>query len=306
MKIGILGYGSIGKRHAGNVQTLGHKVNAYDPVGQIDGICTPERAKVIDWADAIIVASPTAHHVIDFHDAAAAGKHVLVEKPFACDGPTDILHNMLKSAHLINKNIIIATGFNLRFHSCVQEVKKLMDKRYIGDPVCASFTVNQLSSKPVYLRDGIIRNWLSHEIDLAHFLLGDGTVESCVAPIDELGYDSKEAFLGMKFDNVRDKVFVQGDYYTNPEQRFFWIEGTDASLYVNLIRREVYAKHKKDNVPKMIFQGNDSFDENYIEEMRAFIGSIHAEEHNPWLATAEDGIRAHATVMEARKKAGLE
>jgi len=56
----------------------------------------------------------------------------------------------------------------------------------------------------------------------------------------------------------------------------------------------------------MIFQGNDSFDDNYVSEMRAFIGSIHAEEHNPWLATAEDGIRAHTTVMEARKKAGLE
>src|SRR6516164_10500249 len=132
MKIGILGYGSIGKRHAGNVQTLGHKVNAYDPVGQIDGICTPERAKVIDWADAIIVASPSAHHVIDFHDAAVEGKHILVEKPFAYDGPIGVLHNILKAARLIKENTIIATGFNLRFHSCVQEVKKRSEERRVG------------------------------------------------------------------------------------------------------------------------------------------------------------------------------
>jgi predicted dehydrogenase len=298
MRIGILGDGSIGQRHYQNAESLGHEVFVYEP--KFSTLET--RGFVINCANAIIVASPTECHVQDLHDSLAAKKHVLVEKPIGYDDP-EIVKNILLFAD--EANLIVATGFNLRFHACVQKVKRMIMAGELGDIVCASFSVNQLSTKAPYMRDGVIRNWLSHEIDLAHFLLGEGEVIECTAPMDEFGHDSKDAFIAMKFPAVSDRVFIQGDYYTSPEQRFFWIEGEKLTVYVNLITRLVSSK-KKGEPPHVIMVAKDSFDENYIDELRHFISSVRLESHQEWLATGHDGVRSLRTVMAARQKAGLD
>lgn len=298
MKIGVLGQGSIGKRHMQNALKLGHDVAIYDPAHHV----SPTRNEVIGWSDAIIVASPTEYHSIDLHDALTSGKHVLVEKPIAYDAPS-IIANILSNA---DPNLIVATGFNLRFHSCVQEAVRVVNKGDIlGKIKAASFSVNQLCAKPPYLRDGVIRNWLSHEIDLAHFLFGQGEVIKCTAPIDEFGHDSKEAFIEMKFPAVETKVWIQGDYYSNPEQRYWWIEGEVCTIYCNMIRREIYMRLPEEQ-PTRYFYGEDSFDENYIDELKEFIHTIETGEPAKWLAGGYDGVRSLKTVMAARKMAGLE
>jgi predicted dehydrogenase len=299
MNIGILGYGSIGKRHFNNANRLGHEVMAYEP--QFIAGTRAERGFVIEWADAIIVASPTECHLSDMHDAIAANKHVLVEKPIAYDD-SKLTHHLLTTASA--NNLIVATGFNLRFHSCVQEAARILANGTLGEIESASFSVLQKTEKPPYLRDGIIRNWLSHEIDLAHFLLGDGEVIRCTAPIDAEGKDSTEAFIELKFPAIKDRVFIAGDYHTDPEQRYWWIQGEEALLCCNMIRRELYMKTNGDI--SMIFRGEDSFDQNYIDELRDFIVNIETGSHSPWLATGEDGVRSLRTVMAARTMAGLE
>jgi predicted dehydrogenase len=296
MKIGILGYGSIGRRHTKNATALGHQTRVYDP--QIGDFT---REHVIGWADAIIVASPTEDHVIDLHDSLASGKHVLVEKPIGYDSPNTIENIFSNAAY----DLIVATGFNLRFHSCVQETVRVLNKGLLGDIQCASFSVLQKSDKSPYLRDGVIRNWAVHEIDLAHFFFGEGGVIQCTAPMDDQGKDSTECFITMKFPSVADRVFIQADYYTDPQQRFYWIEGSVASIYVNLIRREIAMRINGEGMA-LYFQGHDSFDDNYVDELKTFINVIETSDHGKWLAGGYDGIRALRTVMAARKMAGLE
>jgi phosphoglycerate dehydrogenase-like enzyme len=62
MKIGILGLGSIGSRHAKNLKAMGHEVLGYDPARG-----THSRDAVLE-ADAIIIASPTTKHCNDLLD----------------------------------------------------------------------------------------------------------------------------------------------------------------------------------------------------------------------------------------------
>lgn len=301
MKVGILGYGSIGKRHFENAyKHLGHTALWYDPA--VPG--SEDRETVLSWADAIVVASPSQCHAADLMEAINRGKSVLVEKPIGYDCPAYI-DAFLQGARLRWKpNLIVATGFNLRFHYCVRFVKRMLELNGLGPLKAASFTVNQRTEKPPYLRDGIIRNWMSHEIDLAHHLLGDGTVAFATAPLDDSGRDTISCWIRMEFPAVEQAVYLQGDYFTEPEQRFFWIEGEKGSIYCNLVQRQVMMRMRGEN-PKLIYTGPDTWDHNYRDEMNAFLMSVDTGQHHKFLATGEDGVRALYTVMAARKAAGL-
>lgn len=294
MNIGILGCrGSIGLRHTENFKKLGHEVYGYD---ECFGRDLSARAFMIDASDAIIIATPTKEHVSDLMDVLDAGKHVLVEKPIGYDCPP-FIQGLIEGYRSKGTKAIIATGFNLRFHECVKYVKGHLDE--LGGLKAASFSVLQKSNKPEYIRDGVLRNWLSHEIDLAHWLLGPGSVRSCTCD------DQVDCNLWMKFPTVKDTVYLNADYITEPHQRFFWIEGEKGAFYVNLERREVYRRDESREVKTVLVAG-DNWDQNYREEALTFINSIEVGKHLKPLATAEDGVRSLYTVMQARFKAGLE
>lgn len=305
MRIGILGLGSIGARHANNAVDLGHEVDFYDPVRQTypdSKVRFQYRGHVLATSDAIVVASPSNCHGIDFQDAVHTGCHVLVEKPFGYDCPP-LLDGYLQAKRGVYPGLIVATGFNLRFHACVGQTKKLMPE--LGELLSASFVVRQKTEKEPYLRDGIIRNWCSHEIDLAHYLLGPGKVSTCVAHTDEHGKDTIDATMILDFDNVKGDVYLDADYYTDPEQRYFWIEGSKANVYVDLVKRTVFWHDKRTGKRHQVLAATDTYDDNYIDEMATFMQSIEQNHHQAPLATGEDGIRALYTVMDARAKAGL-
>src|SRR6266446_3673187 len=301
MKIGILGYGSIGQRHASNLLKLGHQVYIYDPVDPQTVFSA--RELVIKHADAIVVASPSKNHAEDMIDAVNAGNHVLVEKPFGYDCPS-FLAGYLKGGHRKWRDkLIIATGFNLRFHDCVRRTKELIPE--IGPLKTAMFTVRQKTEKPPYLRDGIIRNWLSHEIDLAIYLLGEiDYIDRCDAPIDEHGNDATEAHIVIQFKDVQNKVHFEADYLSSPESRYFWIDGEDGAIYVDLVKRNVFMRDSAGH-HRQVLATTDSWDQNYIDEMKCFIKSIEIGQHQAPLATAEDGVKCLEAVMTAREKAGL-
>ncbi len=298
MKFGILGYGSIGNRHLHNLLELNHSVSWYDPkLGHLSKI----RTDIINWADAIVVASPSKNHAQDMIDSVDAGKHVFVEKPFGYDCPP-FLAGYLKGVRMKpGGNIIVATGFNLRFHDCVRKTKELIHE--IGPLKAAMFTVRQKTDRPQYLRDGIIRNWLSHEIDLARYLLGEiDYVDRCDAPINKDGNDATEAHIVIKFNDVQNKVHFEADYFSSPESRYFWIEGENGSIYVDLVKRNVFTR---DNDHRQVLAAMDSWDQNYMDEMKCFIKSIEIGQHQTPLATGEDGVKCLEAVMAAREKAGL-
>ena len=60
MKIGILGYGSIGRRHADNAKKLGHEVIVYDPMLQHNDV--KFEREVYDQAVAVVIATPSTLH----------------------------------------------------------------------------------------------------------------------------------------------------------------------------------------------------------------------------------------------------
>jgi len=304
MLVGVLGLGSIGDRHARNLMNLGHQVVFHDPVV----LGSMERDQVIKMSDAVIVCTPTKQHGRDLCDVLDARKHVLVEKPIGYDCPPYIA-GYIMGARSEKPDLVVATGFNLRFHHCVKKVKQLIDGGFIGDLKEADFRVLQKNNKPEYLRDGVIRNWASHEIDLARHLLGNLHVELC--NVNMLGPTSKQdvsAYIQMvALDMNEASVSVSADYLKHPEDRGFSIRSEDNMILCDLVKREVSwgpawdFSGKEDHEAKF----TDTFDENYIDEMKAFINAIEGKDRGP-LADGSDGVAALQIVMDARKKAGLD
>lgn len=297
--IGVIGLGSIGMRHAKNLCTLVNKVVAYDPEEKRAYELMRHRPanfppgtvtkieELFEVSDAIVIASPTPTHADMMFMALEAKKPFFVEKPIS---------------DRVRCGYATMVGYNLRFHSCVKKAKEWLDAGLIGEPLWANFTVGQYNDKPAYLRDGVILNW-SHEIDLALYLLGGGSVAGSSTRLSD-GHDDMTDILLTHVNGCRTTVHL--DYLTKPEQRTFIIQGTKAKIAFDLVGRSghILYEHRLYRPGDDDFFGDDSWDENYVEEMQAFIDRIDGKETLG--ATGAEGLAVLDICLEVRKQAGLD
>jgi predicted dehydrogenase len=291
MKVGIVGYGSIGMRHADNAAVLGHEVVVYDPLTRRD---VKFERMIYDECDAIVVATPSTAHEAPLRAAIERGRHVLVEKPIATS--IGMLPELLAVAH--EKNLVVMMGNNLRFHPCVQQAKEWMDEGQIGLPIWAHFTCGALSVKPLYLSDGVILNTGAHEVDIALHLLGPVKVVLSANAHqiggDDDGPDDIADFLLLHESGVRSSFHL--DFVTRNEIREAWIVGDEDKIGIELRNRNISLGSRA-----MARDGN--YDGDYFAEMEAFFKRID-HQITPG-ATGEDGLATLRVLLDVRRKAGL-
>lgn len=285
-KICVIGCGSIGERHALNLEGLGHIVDRFDPVrfpgkNPYDSIIS---------SDAVVIAAPSSMHDDYMEDSVYYNKPFFVEKPIA----DNILGSVINDA----KKAVMC-GYNLRYHSCVKKAREWLDTGRIGKPLWANFTLGQYNDRPAYLRDGVILNW-SHEIDLALYLLGRAKVEASSTRLTD-GKDDMTDILLTNESGCRSIVHL--DYITKPEVRQFIIGGSNGTMEVYLLSRAAYL-NSNGIIANSAFRGRDTWNDNYTEEMQAFIDRIDGKETIG--CTGEEGLEVLKICLEVRKQAGLE
>jgi len=135
MKILIIGFGSIGKRHYKNLTSLGYKdIVVFDPSDKTfdntAGIIRIGKFNInsAEDFDAAFICSPNNLHIKHALICAKAGLHLFIEKPLS--------HN-LKNLRLLEnickkKKLITMVGCNMRFHPCLEFIKKYMDGKKLG------------------------------------------------------------------------------------------------------------------------------------------------------------------------------
>ena len=272
-KIGILGMGSIGSRHAENLKKIGCEILPYDPTGSI---CTHEEA--LDDSNAIVIASPISEHYIDLMDALATKKPVFCEKPIAHIG------------HASFSNVAMV-GYNLRFHPCVIAAKEWVDQ--IGTIFSADFMCAQYNDK---YKDHVVLNW-SHEIDLAHYLLGQPNYAS-IMPLGIYDREVGTHVSAKAIWAVQDKpalVTMHLDYLARPEIRQFLIIGSEGQIIVDLYGRQGWLRDAKGQVIDTIDETYTSYDDDYLDEMKEFIGILDGERPYNRGCTGEEALRALET-----------
>ncbi len=173
----VIGFGSIGKRHAKILSEMGFQV-AVVSRRQIVFASTYNTCKdaVADWQpDYVVVASRTEQHIDDLKrlDQAGFKGRVLVEKPL-----------LAKPASLLGLQFErLFVGYNLRFHPVMEVLRKaLKDQKvlalmvhvgqFLGD--WRPGTRYQESYSAERAGGGVLRD-LSHELDYVLWLVGKWT-----------------------------------------------------------------------------------------------------------------------------------
>lgn len=285
MRIGILGYGSIGSRHGRNLVALGHQIILHDPA-MAESL---PKAVVIEKSDAVVIASPTSEHSRDIALCRSRQKPCFAEKPIAND---------IKAKGDAHLSWPLMVGYNLRFHPCIIKAKEWLEEGRIGTPHWATFVCAQYNDKPEYLRDGVTLNW-SHEIDLALHLLGEASVVG--AAIN--GNDSmSDILLHHRPDGVQTSIHL--DYLTRPEHRGFSITGPNGIIIANLPARTLIFVDTEGN-PKQVEQYPGSFDDDYMVEMATFLAKVGGTEKSMLGCTAKEAIDVLKICQKAKKVAGI-
>jgi predicted dehydrogenase len=78
--------------------------------------------------EAVVFATPHSQHARQVEQAAAAGKHVFVEKPFTLDSASarDAIAAVEKAG------VVLSVGFNRRFHPTMKEMKERLTRGQFG------------------------------------------------------------------------------------------------------------------------------------------------------------------------------
>ena len=177
MRIGVIGFGSIGSRHARILRDFGHDVCIVSARENKD---FPRVSSLTDLLrlhspEYLVIASPTSQHIEDLTELSRQRFNglILVEKP--------LIHQSVPIPPLATTQVAI--GYNLRFHPLTQLLKDTVNTyKHVTSAV---FYAGQLLTKWRPERDyrntssakrsmggGLLRD-LSHELDLASFLFGE-------------------------------------------------------------------------------------------------------------------------------------
>jgi predicted dehydrogenase len=316
MRIGIIGLGSIGLRHARNARALDHDVTAFDPdesrrtlFAQDGGTATADEDAVFGNNDAVIICSPNRFHLAHLRRAVDAGIHALVEKPLS--HTLDGLSAVLDAAD--SQKLSIGVAMNLRFHPVAVTARDIVRSAAYGRPLWARFTMSSYlpSWRPHqdyragYTADreggGILLDDV-HEPDLACFILGTARTAAASAHNTGALEITTEDCADIVLDHGTARSVIHMDYVSRHKRRFFEIQCENAFIHGDLIKRHltVYG-NENDTIRDEQFAG--SFDDDYINELKTFIASISGTAAYP--APARESVAVLSCVLDAHTMAGL-
>lgn len=301
----IAGFGSIGRRHLRNLQSLGCKNiillrtgKSTLPDDEIKDIKTEYSLQnaLAHQPFATIVSNPTALHMKVALAAAKAGSHLFLEKPVSHDlRGIEELQKLVKE-----KNLIVAVGYQFRFHPDLQRIKRSLEKNRIGqvsnvqvhwgeylpswhpwEDYKKSYSANKKLGGGVLLT-------LCHPFDYLRWLFGEVlTVSALQSNSRELGIDAEDsADILLKFNSgVIGNVHL--DYLERPTNHFIHIIGQNGIIHWN-------------------FTDSLNIDRNQIffTEMRQFLNCIKSKKQPD--CNLNDGIAALRIVLAAKQSAKTE
>ncbi len=139
MRVAVVGAGSIGRRHIGNLIALGCEVTVSDPdeAQLAEALRLHPDAKASEWpkqADAWVIASPHRTHLTYAEDAINRRIPLFVEKPLGSLDQLPLWRRLAKRAEAIE--LATQVGYNLRFHPLLRLMREQFKEPTAGGFYC--------------------------------------------------------------------------------------------------------------------------------------------------------------------------
>ncbi len=320
IKIIIIGFGSIGRRHYKNLQRLGYKnVHAFDVEKRKlePGIKTIEQltTKAMRVFDIAFICTPTHFHIKTALIAARAGCHLFIEKPLSNDlKDVDKLISICKQ-----KKLIVMVGCNMRFEPCIKKIKELLEKKFLGKIYAIYLEYGRylpyqrlgVDYKKVYASNkkmggGIMLDDI-HDFDLLFWFNNFAKVIKAQFLFDRLSdlqIDVEDICMSqIKFQN---NIFgsIRCDYLQQYKNRICKIIGEKGNLAWdfrdNVLYFEYFGKNNKEVKKKVFAPHSKNPNQPYIDELEYFLGCI--EKQQPTFNDIEKSLLPLRLILEAQEK----
>lgn len=249
MKVGLIGYGSIGKRHVKNLLTLNYPdITLFREKGRGNEFNLKEEYDFDSFAkkdfNFIIISNPTTFHFKTALPFIKSNSNLLIEKPVVFE----------KAEYLAMKKLLKEycgfgmVAYNMRFHPCVTKVKQIINDGSLGKVYSSRFFVGQYL--PDWRPDQDYRTGVSalknlgggvvfeliHEIDMALFLFGKpvSEVSSVALRLSALEIETEDISEIMFLSENNVIISIHQDYLNRDYRRTIEIVGEKGTLYCDL------------------------------------------------------------------------
>lgn len=302
LHIVVLGTGSIGRRHADNLEALGERVTrlSWRETGA-KGL----DARLAETApDGLVVATAThvRHEVIT--SAAARGLPVYIEKPVAFRQHD--LDAILAALGPLSARSF--AGFMMRYHPVVEALKSRAHVPYrfafeIGHDVTQWRESWRFSdSYAARARGGGVLLDLCHELDLAHHLVGTLSLAD-VACLGHAVYPGVDMSTLVRLDGAESHGSVAMDYLAPEGHRRIALRGQQAEVEADLLAATITTRTAgaTPEIAHFAFDRNQMFRRITADWLRVLRGQAPDNPHAPRLDRVVDTCRLIASAWEARR-----
>ena len=334
MNILIEGFGSIGQRHFRNIVSIYPNANMYILRRKNNQIFLNNDNQLIKKhnhkfqvinkkkelkntnIDASFICNPTSMHNKTILEHLKFSDNIFVEKPLSTS-----LSELKKIQKILkyNKNKKIMIGFHLRFNKCLKYIKKLLNKKEIGNICSCEITIAEritnfhpyesyIGSYAAKKKlDGGVTLTQSHAMDFALYLFGKPIkVYSVGGHLSNLEIDVEDTSHSVvTFLNESKKKFpvtILLDYIQNPPDRRCIIVGDKGQIkwdyFSNSVEHIKYTG-KKNLVKFPIKHRNDYF----VDEIKYFFSKIKSKKKiEPNFLDAKENLFFCLDLLKSQKR----
>ncbi len=325
LKIGIVGVGGVAQLHR-----RGYLAAGAELVALADPDAAALRSRALAWdversfesylemfedggLDAVSICTPTSVHAAPTLAAAAAGIHVLCEKPIALD--LDQARRMIDACS--EAGVVLMVNHQLRSHGAAALAKQMLERGDLGDithvrlrqahdwagapQVRASFSTRASSGGGTLLDNGC------HLMDLARYFGSDVEEVYARAATRKYAVELEDtAHVSLRF--VTGAIgTVEVAWTATGWEEAFSIYGTGGALeYTNRSGTPIM-RHVHRSSPGTTWGETDvsehriAGDPSHSRHVRAFLAAVRGEQ--PVLCSGEDGLEAMRLILAAYESA---
>ncbi len=321
LRVAVVGVGRMGMTHAEN---LAHRVRgarlvavttssaeradevrrrcgAVSVYGEIDHLLEGERL------DAVVISSSTSAHVANIESCAAAGLHVLCEKPLALD--LEGCRRAARSAKTAGIQLML--GHVRRFDSGYQEAKEMIGSGAIGRPLIYRSISGDMDPPPPEFADlcvsgGLILDSMYHDLYLGRWLMDDevtrvfgeggALVDEAVGAVG----DVDNAVLSVRFKGGGMGTLTASRTTRYGHDLRAEVIGEEGAVQIGRLRRTPVRLLDRSGVHHdAVFTTPERMGDAFVTMLQAFVDCLHSDRDPP--VGAEDGLATLAVALAGRK-----